>query len=77
MTVCSSEPLLPLSQAYIKTWLCVPISRKTQNRMENNEGPSQTKTAVTLESERLARSLIELERNDLRKVIGYLLGILP
>lgn len=76
-TVCEPEPLLPLSQALIKTWRRANTERKQKTEWRNNEGCKQTKNAVAVASKRQASNLIRLTRHDLRKVIGILAGHSP
>ncbi|XP_075974068.1 uncharacterized protein LOC142975223 [Anticarsia gemmatalis] len=76
-TVLGPEPLLPIPQAQIKSWLNRNTEAKHLKEWNNSKGCRQTKAAVPVAPKNLARNLISLKRDKIRKVIGILTGHCP
>ena len=69
--------MLPIPLAQIKTWLRNETEEKHVKAWTNNEGCRQTKDAVPVATKTLARNLIRLNRDKIRKVVGILTGHCP
>ena len=76
-TVYGPEPLLPIPQAQIRTWLRLKTEEIHLTEWRNSEGCRQTKNAIPVASKRHARNLIKLNRDKIRKAIGTITGHCP